>query len=127
MFSSKRIIIVITFFVLFSAIILLAPKAYTQEPIVATGVIQANEWDEEGQVFAALLVVVNESEDEEGEISTYTEEYQIYDDEIGQQLFELDGTTVEVHGTLMEEEDGTVIIEVKSFKIIQEENTEQND
>jgi len=70
---------------------------------------------------------VNESEDEEGEISTYTEEYQIYDDEIGQQLFELDGTTVEVHGTLMEEEDGTVIIEVKSFKIIQEENTEQND
>ena len=101
-------------------------NALAQEEEILIGVVKAIQWLDEGEVIAAVLVITSDEEDEEGKLATYIDEYQILDDRIGKELFELDGETVEVTCIFLEEDDGTILVKVKSYRIIESNNEEVN-
>ena len=110
-------------FVLIMLISGMAMNVLSDEEVTLTGVVQATNWENE-KVIEALLVVTYEEENDEGEVTTYTEDYIIIDDEIGQQLFEHDGETVEVVGIVEEDDNDILYIYVKSFQVINDEEEE---
>jgi hypothetical protein len=98
-----------------------------QEGEILTGVVKAVQWLDEEEVIAAVLVVTSNDEDEEGKLTTYIDEYNILDDPVGKELYELDGETVIVKGTFIEKNDGTVLLKVISYKILDLESEEDSD
>ncbi len=91
--------------------------ALAQEEEQLIGVVKATEWEDD-EVVSAVLVITSEVEDEEGEISTYIDEFTILDSKIGKELFRLNGRTVEVSAVFLEEDDGTVYLQVNSYLVI---------
>jgi len=81
------------------------------------GVVKATEWEDD-EVVSAVLVITSEVEDEEGELSTYIDEFTILDNKTGKELFRLNGRTVEVSAVFLEEDDGTVYLQVNSYLVI---------
>jgi hypothetical protein len=96
---------------------LLPGLALAQEEEELIGVVKATEWEDD-EVVSAVLMVTSEVEDEEGEVSTYIDEYMILDDRTGKELFKLNGKTVEVNAVFLEEDDGTVYLKVNSYLVI---------
>jgi hypothetical protein len=95
-----------------------------QEEENLVGVVKAVQWQDESKVIAAVLVVTTEEEDEEGNLTTYIDEYRIMDNLKGKELFELDGETVKVSGSFVEKDDGTILLKVKSYVIIENNQDE---
>jgi hypothetical protein len=95
-----------------------------QEEENLVGVVKAVQWQDESKVIAAVLVVTTDEEDEEGKLSTYIDEYQIMDNRLGKELFEMDGETVKVSGIFVEKDDDTILLQVKSYEIIEAEQEE---
>jgi hypothetical protein len=106
---------------------ILAKDSFAQEEEILTGVVKAVQWHDEGEVIAAVFVITSNEEDEEGKLTTYIDEYLILDDRVGQQLFMYDGETVEVSGIFLEEDDGTILLKVKSYRIIESDEEEINE
>jgi len=112
------------YFLLIPVVILLNGlynSSQAQEEEIFTGAIKAVQWHDEGDVMAAVLVITTNEEDDEGQLTTYIDEYKILNDRIGQQLFKYDGESVEVSGVFLEENDGTIYLKVKSYRIIESE------
>jgi hypothetical protein len=85
--------------------------------IMVTGKIYAFSWDEDSVLTSVLIFVEKHDENR----IPYIEEYFIYGDEKGKQLFELIGDTVEVTG-VVDPKDVFKQIHVKKHKIIMEKD-----
>lgn len=94
---------------------------FAQDEEILTGVVKATDW-QGGEVIAASLVITSDEEDEEGKLTTYIDEYQIIDDQMGKELFELDGEPVVVKGVFLEEDDGIILLKVRSYKLVDSNN-----
>ena len=102
----------------------LTTNLVAQEEEIITGTVKANKWNDAEEVISAVLEVVTEDEDDEGKIITYLEEYSIEDNTVGRRLIQLDGETVEVVCKIIENDDGSIYLKVKSFNIIELEEEE---
>ena len=78
-------------------------------------------------MIAANLVIITEVENDNGKFTTYIDEFKLLDDKKSKELFKLNGETVEVHGVFVEEDDGTVYLQVKSYKLIKSKDEEINE
>ena len=94
--------------------------AQDKKEVKISGIIQASDWDEDGNVIAVVISVEQEVESEE-ELMIVTDEYLVFNDETGEKLLELAGESVEVTGQVVTDEDGFKTIYVKKFKVIVEE------
>ena len=99
-----------------------------QDKELLTGIVKATEW-QDNKVTAALLVITTDEENEEGKLTTYIDQYMILDNQIGKQLFKLNGKKVEVSAVFLEEDNGTVHLKVNSYRILNsdEEILEEED
>jgi hypothetical protein len=103
---------------LFSLLCISGSNLIAQDEETYTGVVKGVEWDDDGNTIAAVLVFDFEEENELGDIETITIEYIIEDDDMGKQLYELVGKTVEVIGVLSEDDEGQNLLKVESFTLI---------
>jgi hypothetical protein len=112
---------------LISFLCLSVTNLIAQDDETITGMIKGNDWDDDGNVIGAALVFDIEEEDEQGDIEILTTEYLIKDDDMGKQLYEFDGKTVEVIGVVSEDDEGVVFLKVKSFILVDKGNDEAED
>ena len=82
-----------------------------------TGEIVAIDWDEEENVTAVAISVEIVPDDTTEEV--YYEEYKVADNEIGMELIELVGKTVEATGIIETDEDENKMIYVKKYSVIE--------
>jgi hypothetical protein len=119
-FYIKNVIIAILILLQFGII----KSSFTQEIIILKGTIEVIKMFDEEEIDYAVLKVISSVTDDEGKISTSIEEYPIEDNAVGKRLYKLDGETVEVTGSIFEDNYGPVWLSVKSFKVIKQEEDE---
>ena len=84
-----------------------------------TGIVKAVEWDDDGNVIGAALVMDVEEENEDGDVEVISVEYLIKDNAVGKKLFANEGKAVEVSAVVSEDDEGIFYINVKSFKVLE--------
>ena len=91
-----------------------------EETIVGT--VLVNEVDNEENVLSVgiqVTVVSEEEEKEEEENYAVTVFYIVADNEMGQELIEFVGETVEAVGVVTTDDDGNQVIEISSYTVIE--------
>jgi hypothetical protein len=108
----------IIFFTFLFTFCIVLPHLNAQDKDEYIGQVKATEYDEDGNVINAVIVIEYEEEDDEGNINTYEQKYNIEVDTTGKKLLELDGATIRFIGTFIENDDGSISVKVESFNII---------
>jgi len=85
-----------------------------EDEATITGYVSATDWGPDDDVTAVR-------------IETENDEYDVIDDDIGEELYNLLDCEVEVTGVIQEEKDGTKSIAVTSYEVISEETDHFND